>query len=436
MERLRDALDRHGYAIGCRMANPTAALSPWPNYDLARNAVALMNAPIKPLLALLYLGIPTAQSALTPVFGGGLASRLEKAGLIKRQDDMFLPQKIVIPYRGLYLIVDIPPFYPPPSTARGGVYLGTDSFLLGDLLPTRRNARILDLCCGSAVHALVMARRNNRITAVDIDPDAVNVAALNARLNGVGDIVRCVHGDLFDAVADTQTYDLIVTKPPCQPIPDFLPEYPRNGQGGEDGLGIMRRILHDAPEHLAPTGRLIGILQLLGNDRSVPFVEEMAAYAQDRGLDLGLFITGRTSSARYVDLMSAYVPTVAPERITRWKDAYRRAGFSYLYDAVLTLDNGGGGTLEKVTQFFLSDDTVLEKMSARATAHLMHDTDLPVLHEKVVTLCDGSRTVGEIKSRLKDDLAQYGENPDDIEHRIDGFAHWLVGNGLTRPEGL
>src|SRR5208283_1201967 len=61
-----------------------------------------------------------------------------------------------------------------------------------------------------------------------------------------------------------ERYDLILTNPPyvdAEAIAAFPPEYaaePRLAHaGGADGLDIVRRILKEAPAHLAPHGTLV-----------------------------------------------------------------------------------------------------------------------------------------------------------------------------------
>lgn len=71
----------------------------------------------------------------------------------------------------------------------------------------------LDLGCGTGVLGLVMARRGFRVDAVDVNPEAVRCAGINAALNGLDVVVEPHFGDLFEPVAGRQ-YDLITFSPP------------------------------------------------------------------------------------------------------------------------------------------------------------------------------------------------------------------------------
>lgn len=75
-----------------------------------------------------------------------------------------------------------------------------------------RGAAVLDLGCGSGVLGIAAARAwHARVTAADIDPVAVRIAAENAALNGVVDRMRCLHavGPQTRAVRAGGPYDAI-----------------------------------------------------------------------------------------------------------------------------------------------------------------------------------------------------------------------------------
>lgn len=125
--------------------------------------------------------------------------------------------------------------------------------------------RILDLCTGSGCLAIIAAEcfPAAAVTAVDISPDALDVARGNVDSYGLSDRVRLVESDLFAAL-EGETFDLILTNPPYvtdAAVAAFPPEYdaePRIAHaGGPDGMDLVRRILADAARHLAPRGWLV-----------------------------------------------------------------------------------------------------------------------------------------------------------------------------------
>ncbi|MDP9195760.1 MAG: 50S ribosomal protein L11 methyltransferase [Pseudomonadota bacterium] len=86
--------------------------------------------------------------------------------------------------------------------------------------------RILDMGCGSAILAIAAAKTwNCPVLAVDIDPEAVRVSALNARDNGVADLVQAECGDGYAAPSVHGPYDLVLANilagPLCAMAPDL-----------------------------------------------------------------------------------------------------------------------------------------------------------------------------------------------------------------------
>ena len=126
-------------------------------------------------------------------------------------------------------------------------------------------ASILDLCTGSGCLAILaaLAFPQAEVDAVDLSPDALEVAQRNVADYGLDSQVALVQSDLFAGLGDKR-YDLILTNPPyvsAEAVAAFPPEYAAEPvlahAGGDDGLDIVRRILAEAPRHLAPEGHLI-----------------------------------------------------------------------------------------------------------------------------------------------------------------------------------
>lgn len=90
----------------------------------------------------------------------------------------------------------------------------------------RKPRRVLDLGCGSAVLAMAAASLLHvPVLAVDIEPWSVRVAAENARLNGLSNLVRTEWGNGWDAPAirAAAPFDLvfanILARPLCRMAP-------------------------------------------------------------------------------------------------------------------------------------------------------------------------------------------------------------------------
>ena len=75
-----------------------------------------------------------------------------------------------------------------------------DSILLIESLQIRPGERILEIGCGSGVVSIHCASNGCSVTAVDINPSAVECTRENAELNGVPMDVR--QSDLFENVPE------------------------------------------------------------------------------------------------------------------------------------------------------------------------------------------------------------------------------------------
>jgi ribosomal protein L3 glutamine methyltransferase len=137
---------------------------------------------------------------------------------------------------------------------------------LESVLPEAADAeRLLDLCTGSGCLAILaaLAYREAAVDAVELSPDALEVAERNIAAYGLEDRVRLVRSDLFDGL-EGRRYDLIISNPPyvsADSLAAFPPEYAAEPAmahaGGDDGLDIVRRILAEAAAHLTPDGTLL-----------------------------------------------------------------------------------------------------------------------------------------------------------------------------------
>ena len=100
----------------------------------------------------------------------------------------------------------------------------------------RRPQRILDLGCGTAILAMGAAALLRRpVLAVDIDPWSVRVAAENARLNGLSNLLTCRLGNGWNAPSARAAapYDLvfanILARPLCLMAHDLARHLAKDG---------------------------------------------------------------------------------------------------------------------------------------------------------------------------------------------------------------
>ena len=125
---------------------------------------------------------------------------------------------------------------------------------------------ILDMCTGSGAIGVSLAHKvpGAKVTLTDSSDEALHTAMGNAGINKVNK--RCIFlvGDMFDALAENATYDIIACNPPYIPTAeiDKLAVEVRKHEpikaldGGEDGLDYYRIIARDASSHLKSGGIL------------------------------------------------------------------------------------------------------------------------------------------------------------------------------------
>ncbi len=135
------------------------------------------------------------------------------------------------------------------------------------ILKPLKEPTVLELGTGSGCIAVSIAhqKKDARVIAGDISPDALDVARQNANRNGVADRITFVQGDLFAPVPAGSVFDLVVSNPPYIAHNEFpsLPADVRDHEprvaldGGPDGLTYYRRIAAEVAPFLKPGGHLL-----------------------------------------------------------------------------------------------------------------------------------------------------------------------------------
>ncbi|MDR0405303.1 MAG: tRNA1(Val) (adenine(37)-N6)-methyltransferase [Clostridiales bacterium] len=140
----------------------------------------------------------------------------------------------------------------------GGFCFGVDAVLLADFAKPPKGGSVADLGCGCGVIPLLLAAKTEaaRITGVEIQKNAAQMAARSVLLNGLEGKITIIHGDLktFGAAS---AYDTVTCNPP----------YKERGGGllnPGDSLAIARHevcctladVIKTAARILKPGGKL------------------------------------------------------------------------------------------------------------------------------------------------------------------------------------
>jgi release factor glutamine methyltransferase len=127
-----------------------------------------------------------------------------------------------------------------------------------------KKLRILDICTGSGVLAIVLAKifPSSKVIATDISRKAVNTAEENISLHKLKNRVDVLRTDIFPD--RNEKFDLIVSNPPyltdveMKDIPDEVKKEPfRALYGGVNGMDTIKKIIDIAPGILKKGGFII-----------------------------------------------------------------------------------------------------------------------------------------------------------------------------------
>jgi release factor glutamine methyltransferase len=131
-----------------------------------------------------------------------------------------------------------------------------DTMLLINNLVVKENEIVLEIGVGSGYVSLVAAENAESVVGIDINPHAVKLAKLNAKLNNISN-VEFILGDLFSPI--NGRFSLILINPPYLQRLEGLKhrQIDYSWNGGEDGRMLTERFLREANNYLEKTGRML-----------------------------------------------------------------------------------------------------------------------------------------------------------------------------------
>lgn len=254
------------------------------NLDHSAVAPALLTA-----IELLILGETIEQDRLRASFGESALAALTALGLLREAGHRpgLLCPVWLYPVDG-FLIASDRSRYPNGSAIKVAsdlVFPAHDAatLLLLRLLPRHSSGAALDLCGGSGVAALHLARAGSRAVTTDIAARSAHFAAFNAALNGM--VVEALQGDLYAPVARRQ-FDVISAHPPWVPSTGDGAVF---RDGGATGDAIVERVFSEMPDYLAAGGT--GIVISLGHDgRDGDYEERVRRWLGPDGEDCDIIL--------------------------------------------------------------------------------------------------------------------------------------------------
>ncbi|XNL74293.1 class I SAM-dependent methyltransferase [Actinomadura madurae] len=340
LHRVRELLPGSGYTV----AGVRELLGPVAGGALARDEIvpALRatrgGSPVEVLTRLFWLQVPVEAGAVTD----GLVA----AGLAERSGGEVRALLRVEPLEAVggdghagYAVSDLK-----VRPGSGGVPAddhvvgaGGASGNLARLVIHRPVDNVLDLGTGCGVQAVHLAGRSPgaRITATDVNPRALELAAMSFALSGV-EGAELVRGSLLEPVRGRR-FDLIVSNPPFVVAPSggrrFT--YRESGMPGDD---FCRRLVEDAARYLNDGGYCQLLANWLHLD-GVPWEERVGAWVD--GCDAWIVQRDVQDPAEYAELwLRDSCEAGTPEyraRYEAWLDHFDRQGVTGIGFGWITL---------------------------------------------------------------------------------------------------
>ena len=157
-----------------------------------------------------------------------------------------------------------------------------DSYLLAENLEVENGKSVLEIGTGSGIVAMYASKLTDKVTATDINFDAIQLAESNFKANNI-DNVELLFGNLFEPVKDRK-FDVILFNTPYLPteedeVIDSNLNYAFDG--GLNGRKVIDLFLNEVPNHLNDGG-IVQMIQssLSGNDETLSRLDELGFIAE------------------------------------------------------------------------------------------------------------------------------------------------------------
>jgi methylase of polypeptide subunit release factors len=203
--------------------------------------------PFSALVRLFLLGLAVdadqAQAALGPVDAGMLAD----TGWLEEVVGGLRATLKLVPHGELLIASDRETEGPTGADWVAGIH--PPSVTLAKLTVRLPVARALDVATGNGIQALLAAHHAEAVVATDVNPRALELAALNVRLNGLSN-VELREGSYFEPV-EGERFGLVTCNPPYVISPESRYAYRDSGLRGDT---VSRRVVEQASAALDEGG--------------------------------------------------------------------------------------------------------------------------------------------------------------------------------------
>jgi methylase of polypeptide subunit release factors len=291
--------------------------------------------PLATLATLFGLGSAVPASAVA----GLDVAALEAEGLLAREGERVRAPLRISVWNGLLMAHDSGG----GGRTRSDVVPGPreSAQTLAHLTVRRAGRTVLDLGCGCGPHALLAAGYAERVVATDLNPRAVEITRLGARLNGAA-AVEARAGDLYEPVAG-ERFGLLVSNPPYVVSPDADLLYRDSGLAPGE---LCRRIVAGAGERLEEGGVASVLCSWATSDGSGRW-DALRDWVAGSGCDACAISYGPQDVVEYAARWTALSAgasgaSAQAEAIARWVRFYADAGIEAIWFGALVLRRRSG----------------------------------------------------------------------------------------------
>ena len=157
-----------------------------------------------------------------------------------------------------------------------------DSYMLAENLLIEQGQPVLEIGTGSGIVAMYASKLTDKVTATDINLDALLLADKNFKLNGIENI-ELLSGNLFEPVKNRK-FDVILFNTPYLPTEDedvIDDDLNYAFDGGADGRKVIDLFLNEVPNHLNDGGKVQLIQSSLSdNEKTLDMLDDLGFIAE------------------------------------------------------------------------------------------------------------------------------------------------------------
>ena len=290
--------------------------------------------PYNTLMRVFFLGQAVPAATLRAALAPMSMEQLMTIGLLQQSDAGMRSVAMLLPGEDFMVVHDFSAEVSgQPEQAQHVLGVGSASTTLANLTVRRQGETVLDLGTGSGIQSLLAARHAAWVVATDLNPRALNFAAVNARLNGLANI-EFRQGNLYEPVA-TRQFDLIVANPPFVVSPEARYLYRDSSLPGD---AISEQVIRGASAHLCQGGYALVLCNWYhqGEDWSARLRSWVAANGCDAWLLCFRTHDPLSYAANWLRPTEGHDPARYEQLLDTWLQYYEHMGIDAIsYGAVI-----------------------------------------------------------------------------------------------------